>query len=567
MDVSYIDILDLRRDAKLGSDIGKIYDDIAGASSGLFMEFVGKLSRDQENCIDWWVSGAASRNQMLSPLFHYFISVRLVKQLLETGVRIGVVRVDSDGLTRILEGLKTHYIESRIEAFEKCIGSFKRIRTALSPFRTMLRCLGEWAAVRLSGASGVGRKPEGMVVLIDTFTIPQSVENDRYYPGLWEALTSRLKKKTWFVPEFHGFSPPGLYRAACKVRRLERNVILKESYLGLSDLWYAFGHYLRVRRLLPKDCIYEGVDFLPVIREELRDTQHFYSGIKALLNYRFPLRLIQAGVEVERAVDWCENHALDRGWNAGFGRYYPKVFRLGYQGFHVPSQSLCITEYEKQANITPDEIAVMGSGFVEGRCRFCRTLAIRVAPAFRYDHLWRINIGKRMPLTENLVIVALPIDRETSRFLVKSIASIAEEMRDTRFLIKSHPAVPLKLLGMKLRGHNLQETDRPLNQCLMEAKAAVCGGVTTAGLEALALGMPVIFAALPGRRTEVALPEGVPASMWRIGQNNSELTIAIKAFTSLDSEAWRKMRRAGEQVRKSYFEPVTEQGIVNFLEA
>lgn len=567
MNAYQIRCLDLRRHASLNENLGEVYDEVALTSATPFTKYIGQISSGLQGRIDWWVSGAASRNEMLSPLFHYFVSVKVVRCLVERGAQIEVIRVDSAAFARLLKGLNYSGSNPTIDLDTGSAWGAKRVRAFLSPFRTGLRCLGEWIAVRLSRIRNASRVPEDSAVLIDTFVIPGYVDEDRYYPGLWERLRPRLKRKTWFVPEFHGFSLWKLYRISSRARKFRRNLLLKEDYLRLSDLLYAFGHYFRVRRLNLIDCVHGEVDFRPVIEEELRAARHYYSAIRALMNFRFPLRLAQAGVKVGRTIDWCENHALDRGWNAGFGRYYPNIFRLGYQGFHVPFQSLCVTEYEKRAGVVPDEMAVMGSGFIDIRRRYCQSLPIRVAPAFRFGHFAEErNRGNSVP-DHDVVAVALPIDRETSRFVLESVATVARKLCNVRFVVKPHPAMPLRLVGVKLYGGNIEVTERSLYQCFAEAKAVVCGGITTAGLEAMALGRPAIYVAAPGRRVDISLPEGVPHVMWRIAQNISELTAAIETFICADRGTWAAMHHAKKEIGEKYFQPITEQGIAEFLEA
>ncbi|MCK5687579.1 hypothetical protein KAJ27_25820, partial [bacterium] len=468
----------------MDSQTGLLYDDIAMKSDQSFTTFIGTLATEFGTQLDWWVSGVASRNEMLSPLFHYFVSIRLYKQLMLSGVDVELVRVDSKAFAAVLQGLSFGESQPKIEYICPQNKNIRKIREAFAPFRTMVRCLGEWLTVRMSkGRSGTNAcLPEGIITLIDTFVIPGNVEKERYYPGLWEQLSPTQKKRTWFVPTIHRFRLKALFSAATTLRQLKTNYLFKEDYLHLSDILSACLHYWRVRRLYVKDSVYEGVDYRPVLDEEFCSPNYFYGAVRALLNYRFVMRLRQAEVRVGRVIDWCENHAVDRGWNAGFNHYYPTATSIGYQGFHVPFQSLCITKYEYAAGVTPREIAVMGTGYVEERKKYCKELPIQVAPAFRYTGLWQTQ----KQCVRDRVVVALPIDKVTSGFLVNLIEGVAGHFPNVLFLIKAHPAMPLSVLDVQITAKNFKETDQPLNGCFQSAIVAICGGITTAGLEAMA---------------------------------------------------------------------------------
>ena len=564
MDHSVIDVLDLRRDAHLDISIGNMYDEIAMEADTKFTLFVEQLSSGLESNLDWWVSGAASRNEITSPLFHYYTSSCLVQKLVSSGTKIRTILVDTDEFGCSLSSIKYEDVIPIIKTI-RSTSHLQRCRQILSPFRVLLRCIAEWFAVRISQVGKGNTSPSGTTILIDTFIIPGHIENERYYPGLWEAISSNLKRKTWFVPEFYGFSFRQLVIAASSVRIIDRNVLLKEDYIKFSDILYAYFHYWRIRQIELQISNYNGVEYQSVINAELRSSKYLFNAVRALLNYRFVMRLQQAGVEVDLALDWSENHALDRGWNAGFSEYYPTSKKIGYQGFHAPYQSLRITEYEYRAGITPAEIAVMGEGLVEDRRKYFKSLPVQIAPAFRYRSLWSDHIQEKYEV--DTILIALPIDLSTSIFILEMLNEVAERFSTLDMLVKPHPATPLSSLNVDLEAENLSETNKSLASCLPSVKLSICGGITTAGLESMAYGCPVIYIAPLGKRSEIPLPGGIPQSMWRIVQEPSGLIDAINYFISFDEKAQQQARSIGNNIRASFFQPVTNEGINNLLTA
>jgi hypothetical protein len=77
-------------------------------------------------------------------------------------------------------------------------------------------------------------------------------------------------------------------------------------------------------------------EITPLIKSELWSMTAFTQVCIALLNYRFTYRLKEKGVRLRLVVDWFENQITDKGWNAGFRKFFPETPTLGYAGYLVP---------------------------------------------------------------------------------------------------------------------------------------------------------------------------------------------------------------------------------------
>ena len=66
------EILDIRFNSMLNSDISLLFNKISHEKRADFNEFVTSISKPNIKNLDWWVQGPASRNTYSSPLFHYY---------------------------------------------------------------------------------------------------------------------------------------------------------------------------------------------------------------------------------------------------------------------------------------------------------------------------------------------------------------------------------------------------------------------------------------------------------------------------------------------------------------
>ncbi len=71
-------ILDLTYNGKLNKDASIILDSIANDKRAVFTKLIDDLSINFETNLDWHLTGPASRNTLLSPLFFYYCSYYLV---------------------------------------------------------------------------------------------------------------------------------------------------------------------------------------------------------------------------------------------------------------------------------------------------------------------------------------------------------------------------------------------------------------------------------------------------------------------------------------------------------
>ena len=515
--------------------------------------------------MDWWVTPVAARNVFSSDLFLRCCQLVLVIRALDRGDPIGCVVSDSRGLATILRRALTRYqaaprVEERDRATTVRRALLLRVRRLSA---VVFHAFGQLVFSRLMRGGRALPKGEA-VVLVDTFVYPNSFDNgyrDRHYPGLLDHLGEDQKRIVYFVPTYYRIrNYPRLFRA---LRGSSENLLVKEDYLRLADYIHALTHPFRLRAFAVAECDYGGIDVAPLVNEALRASFAASGSIEGLLRYRLAQRLSEAGVTVRAMVDWFENQELDHGWNAGFRRFFPQVPTIGYQGFVVSRHYLCMfpTEEEAHLRLIPHRVAVVGRALVDAAREFCPGLDVDIAPAFRFAHLWR----ERAPRDENdpyTILVALPLVGDESNRLVEVITAATAHTSAWAILVKPHPASPRNALGRHAQHFQVVTADF---DTLLDHADVLVSAASSACVEAVARGIPVIVLGSQAGLTLNPIPEGTSPELWALCHDAADVRLELERFEDCDPQTLDRRRTLGEALREQLFTRPTREGVEALL--
>ena len=181
------EILDIRFNGKLNSDISLLFNKISHEKRADFNEFVTSISKPNMKNLDWWVQGPASRNTYSSPLFHYYCVIFLLNHLIqEKNFSFDAIIVNSLSFKVIVEELLSNSNIKNCKVYSKY--SFKDIIKKIIKkhfllFYLMFRKCFQLLVVRIIRTNNI---PNKSLVLIDTFLMPGYIDNDRWYGSLWD---------------------------------------------------------------------------------------------------------------------------------------------------------------------------------------------------------------------------------------------------------------------------------------------------------------------------------------------------------------------------------------------
>jgi hypothetical protein len=287
------------------------------------------------------------------------------------------------------------------------------------------------------------------------------------------------------------------------------------------------------------------------------------------LNYCFAKRLKEADVKLRLVIDWFENQNIDRGWNAGFRYFFPDVRTMGYQGFAATPHYLCMypTEAEKKNAVIPHGIMVVGKGLAPLARKFCPDLEVMVAPAFRFQKVWQER--KYFPASsEHAILVALPIMVSDAVHILTMLAhGKASLNKNIRLWIKPHPTTPPSVIKKSFGTDWPKEfefVNGDFNDCVEKSNLLI-SSASSVCLETLAKSIPVIVIGNRHGLTHNPIPETIIQDIWRLCYTHKEIVDAIQFYKNRSLGKIKEHEEIGKRIREEYFEPVTREGVREFL--
>jgi len=558
-------------DAKINPEHSLLFNKIAVDIRNVFTDNIDSLSRQNKDSIDWWISSPASRNIFASPLFNYCCCLSLLQELINAKKHFTEIITDSRAFKKILENyLSERGVDAKVTLARLPVK--QHLKELVRPIYTMFGIpLKQCVLFFIARQTRYLRKspPSVPLTLIDIFVMPGYIEKDRYYPGLLDALSEKEKDAIWFVPHLYGFRMWQFMSVLIRLRKAETNFLLKDDFLKLGDYWCLWGHLFRIRNLKINPSFFRSVDISPLVSEELTGFRGIGSSYAPLLNFCFVKRLKQAGVNLRLVIDWFENQNFDKGWNGGFRRFFPGVEIRGYQGFVVTKHYLSLypTKEEKKSEVIPHKILVVGRELVEAAKEFCPALDVKIGPAFRFQHVWLTR--KYFPVrNEYTILVALPIVIREAIYILMLLALDSKNSVGMRFLIKPHPATSkdsIKEAYGSRWPEQFEFVGGDFNDCV-EKSDLLISNASSACMETLAKGIPVIIIGNSYGLTHNPVPETITDDIWQLCYSQEEINRAIQFYKNRGHDNIKEHEAIGRKIREGYFEPVTRVAVRKFLQ-
>lgn len=561
--------LRLTRQAELPVEHMILLNSIADELRRPFTVCVEELGRDREQDLDWWFSELSCRNTYTNPLFLECCYVVLVRRLLENNEMPDRIVVDSRALYTLL---RRRYPSVRVELQQS---GREALKDVLKPLVNYVQTVREFAKQRRAArrTRTPAALPERALTLVDTFLFPASFPdgqyNDRYYDGFAGALTPDEEQLLFYMPTWMDVQDyEALFRA---MRAAPQNFLAKEDFLTAGDYVHALLYPLRMLFKRPGRAMLAGEDITLLVRRVWYRYMAQYSSMDALLKARFALRLRERGVQVRLVVDWFENQIIDKGLTAGMHRWLPEVPVVGYQVGIDHKLYLCYypTCQEQRSGVLPDRIAVTGAFFQEGVREFCPDLDVLTAPAFRYRHIW--NERNSVPDPQWFtVLLTLPITLNDGNDILHLAASALRRglPENVRFQVKQHPTWTEEKIRDSFGAPWPAEfsfVQGGFRECVEQADV-VAGNNSSALLETVVTGIPVVIVGSRSGLTQNPIPDSFPHELWRVCFTADELCDAIAFYRARTPVEQRRQEELGRSLLKDYFEPVTTAAARRFLQ-
>ena len=260
---------------------------------------------------------------------------------------------------------------------------------------------------------------------------------------------------------------------------------------------------------------------------------------------------------------------MDKGLNKAVQTYYPNTKIIGYLGYFPREFELQLSPFrlESKLKYTPKTIAVIGNKIKKKINMFNKQQKVITSPAFRYSYLWNKKKKNKRKNKIN-IFVALPVGVEDSINIIKAISNVLFIKKNNfNVIIKPHPTMDKKILNKHLNEFNNRNYKIILGSInrILNKTDIVISSMSITCLEAIALGIPVIYIKRSIGLSFKSIPEEISKTMWRNCSSKQEIVNAIDFFTKKTLYKSKIQRNIGKKVRKNYFEPVTKKNVLNFL--
>ena len=568
-------VLDLRDSNDLSKEISSLFYETALSSREEFNNFISDFNLKNKSNLDWWSENTSSRNTYASKLFYNFCCIKFVNVLFkDRSIDIDEIVVDSIALKNILEKLIKKKFSSSIKVSLKkkwsvqAKLSFKFLYYSYFFFERVLRIFLARMYFRKNHSS-ISNK----FILVDTFLSQDFIEKDRWYGDFYNLLTKEDKKEILFVPTILSSSLVSTLKIFRQINKSNRNFLVKESYIEIRDLIFAFSHLFRLNKLEISSYFIEDIDICDLIREDIWSNRDVFSIYESIINYKFFLNLSKTDIKISLAINWFEGHCIDQTWNLALKNFFPKVKRIGYQTYRSFPLYLSVfpIESEKETRVIPDTMAVQGEACRKDVKIFLPELNTISVPAFRSKNIWN-NHPRNKDISGN-ILVSLPLNQNTSLKILDIIFSLSDEIKVSRnnflFLIKPHPQNKKEKLLDKIKikiPENILFLDSKENfYKLLEKSTLLITEASATCLESLASGVPVIVIKNKNGFFYDPIPSDTPEIMYKICSDKLDLSNAINYYCDFSSSDKNKLMEIGELIKKNYFEPISEFGIKKLI--
>ena len=546
-----------------------------------YNSMVGDISYKFVGNLYWGLGSIASRNKYYSPLIGRCLKLFLVRSRLDAGLIPDIIQTNDAVLCALLKkNFSRPFPSIKFECSEVALVRFWRVTRPLRQFiiSTGFLILRFFASKSpLSQVEAIKQECRP-ITLIDTFVlnnqgdeggIINGLYRDRYYPGLRDNLTDFQSQTLWLVPTTVGFYNFSLIYE--KIRTATPKMLLIDDFLKWSDYLFALTFPFQYLFCRVSSVMFDGVDITKLLRDEQVNKCSDYMSIQSLLHYRFAKRLQGWGIPVASYIDWNENQTIDKAMIKGFRDYYKNIRIVGYQGYII-SRGLHLycfpTEYEVLSGFSPDTMFVIGPALVADMKQFTGSIDVQVAPAFRFQNVWRAP-----KFQQNIngfeILIGLPISAVEARHIFRMVRDATKNFSPEygRIRVKPHPTYSVDAIQSLLEQKdfsNIEFVTGDFHDSIENVNLLISNSSSVC-LEALAKGVPVIVVGSKTGVTQNPIPNDVASEMWCVAHDAKGLSRAVTRYKDTKQMNRELFYAVGNQIREDYFSLISAESVCRFV--
>ena len=531
-------------------EVKSIYNKLYLKERVNYSNWIGELSKNFNEDLDWWISPPASRNLYYSDIYKNICILKTIKKINKKKYKIKII-VDTSELKETIEKIFSQ--KKIIVILKKNKKSLRRFFYFLYIAKNIILVLFQFFLTKLllSKKGEISKKN----VLIDTFIIDSFYKEKVYYGDVYR-YANKDKKKVLFVPTIVQNNFFKFYKII-KSLNSDNKFFFRETLTDFSDLKFCFLYLFRKKKFFIKYKKYESFDLSAIIKNEINFNRDLFSIFLSLHIFCFVKKLKKNSVQFKKVVNWFENQSMDKAWNYGFRKFFPKVETIGYQGFtNYPEYMNTIpTNSEYNSKVIPEKIVILNKSYKYLRKEFCKKLKVIGGPALRSEDLFRLK--KKRKKKFNIVIFLEGASKEMDKEVILKFIRISNYFPTLKFYIKAHPILPIFKLNLNIP-KNFIELKEKFSFIASQTNISVTYGNTSATLESLAYGCKLILPFDNLHDRESLLKLKIQKNLYRVCSTDQMLINAINYFIKANKKNFRKKNT---KMKNFLFSRVTKKNI------
>lgn len=435
-----------------------------------YNKWIGLISHNEKNNIDWWSSNPTTRNPHISKIFKLICILETLRKIDFAKNNYNLV-VESDVFKTIISNF---FNKKKRKNKIKIKRNSKILINCVNFCKTILFNFTIFFIINLFYKK---RYLSNINLLINTYPTLDTSKPERLF------RLKKFKKKTFFVPTF--IVTRKIFKFWNILNLLEKkNYLFKEHYLSLEDYIFSILHFFRTKRLIGKFENYNSFDLSPQINEELFSLSNSSSRFNCILNFCFLKKLSKKGIKLKKSLVWLENQP-DKVWSYAINKYFPNIQNVGYQGFSdIPQLMNSIPSfYESNYGFLPKKIITIGKAYKKSRCEFFKNLKPIVGPAQVYSDA--LNTKKKFLKTNKFLVILSDfeeINKNLLEILLKN-KSVFENLELIIKLPKNKNKSDFKFSNFF--PENFKFTSSNLQNLMKKTESVICAEITGSILESI----------------------------------------------------------------------------------
>lgn len=343
-------------------------------------------------------------------------------------------------------------------------------------------------------------------------------------------------------------------------------IIPEEYFIRYSDFLLLLGYLVSKKIKIKETVFFKGIDVTDIYRRELARGYSNAGYLSNIWRYLIARRFAEA-VTYKAYIQTFENYAWEKMTILGIRENKDAGLTYGFQHAFISRNSFKYFpgRLEKEIIPLPDKIITMGRETKEIMQRYgsYKDTILKTGCALRQEYLGGLKPFERRRL--NKVLVPLTMVVEESIQVLKYLCDSDLPQTGINVVIRCHPFAPFESLkkhsSFSIADNITVSCSKSVREDLNDSDMVIYTW-TTVAIEALRLGLPVIYLDILGMMVD---PLFRCDALKRSVSKPEELLPAIESLYSLDNDTFYKEQQKAQEYLQQYFTPVTEENLSVFL--